>query len=215
MSELVANYEFTLPPDLVASRPLAERDASRMLVLDRRSGRVAHRSFRDFPEYLGPGDLAVLNNSKVIKARLRSDDGRIELLLVEPLGPGEWLCLAKPGRKMRPGFAFPIAGAMAGVVGKLHGMASIVAAGRSTARDRYGPACRRQPNTQVPVRVAARAFSSVQDASGVAFGPRAAPRPCPAGPTGAEYGGTAIRLQLGRARRHGGFVGAWQPGQGR
>jgi hypothetical protein len=64
-------------------------------------------------------------------------------------------------------------------------------------------------------RVAARAFSSVQDASGVAFGPRAAPRPCPAGPTGGEYGGTAIRLQLGRARRLGGFVGAWQPGQGR
>src|SRR5215213_3718567 len=64
-------------------------------------------------------------------------------------------------------------------------------------------------------RVAARTFSSVQDASGVAFGPRAAPRPCPAGPTGGEYGGTAIRLQLGRARRLGGLVGAWQPGQGR
>src|SRR5215207_98330 len=64
-------------------------------------------------------------------------------------------------------------------------------------------------------RVAARAFGSVQDASGVAFGPRAAPRPCPAGPTGGEYGGTAIRLQLGRARRLGGLVGAWQPGQGR
>jgi shikimate dehydrogenase len=64
-------------------------------------------------------------------------------------------------------------------------------------------------------KIAARAFSSVQDASGVAFGPRAAPRPCPAGPTGGEYGGTAIRLQLGRARRLGGLVGAWQPGQGR
>jgi hypothetical protein len=64
-------------------------------------------------------------------------------------------------------------------------------------------------------RVAARAFSSVQDASGVAFGPRAAPRPCPAGPSGGEYGGTAMRLQLGRARRLGGLVGAWQPGQGR
>ena len=91
MSELVSDYDFTLPPDLIASRPLAERDASRMLVMDRRSGRVEHRSFRDFAEYLGPGDLAVLNNSRVLRARLRSKSERIELLLVEPLGPREWL----------------------------------------------------------------------------------------------------------------------------
>ena len=83
LSERVADYDFELPADLIASRPLAERDASRMLVLHRRSGRIEHRSFRDLPDYLQPGDLVVLNNSKVIKARLFSEDHRIELLLVE------------------------------------------------------------------------------------------------------------------------------------
>ena len=138
MSELVADYDFALPPGLVASHPLAERDASRMLVLDRRSGRVEHRSFRDFPEYLGPGDLAVLNNSRVIKARLRSEEERIELLLVEPLGPGEWLCLVKPGRKMRPGFAFPIVGALARVVRTLEDGSRVVKFDREPDLERFG-----------------------------------------------------------------------------
>jgi S-adenosylmethionine:tRNA ribosyltransferase-isomerase len=138
LSELVADYDFTLPPDLVASRPLAQRDASRMLVLDRRSGRVDHRSFHDFPEYLGPGDLAVLNNSRVIKARLRSEDERIELLLVEPVGPGEWLCLAKPGRKLRSGFSFPIAGAMASVVRALEDGSRVVKFDREPDLEHFG-----------------------------------------------------------------------------
>ncbi len=138
MSELVADYDFALPPGLVASRPLAARDASRMLVLDRRSGHVDHRSFRDLPEYLGPGDLAVLNNSKVIKARLRSEDARIELLLVEPLSPGEWICLAKPGRKMRPGYAFPIAGVTARVVKTLENGSRVVKFDEQPDLERFG-----------------------------------------------------------------------------
>ncbi len=115
MSERVADYDFDLPGKLIASRPLAERDASRMLVLHRSSGRIEHRSFRDLPDYLQPGDLVVLNNSKVIKARLSSEDHRIELLLIESLGPREWNCLVKPGRKMRPGFEFSVAGSNARV----------------------------------------------------------------------------------------------------
>jgi S-adenosylmethionine:tRNA ribosyltransferase-isomerase len=119
LSELVADYDFTLPADLVASRPLAQRDAARMLVLDCRSGQVEHRRFRDFPDYLGSGNLAVLNNSRVIKARLLSFKPRIELLLVEPVSPQEWICLVKPGRKMQPGFTFSIAGTTACVTGIL------------------------------------------------------------------------------------------------
>jgi len=115
LSEPVADYDFSLPAQLIASRPLAERDASRMLVLDRRSGQIEHRSFRNLPDYLKPGDIVVLNDSKVIKARLRSEDRRIELLLVEPLGLQKWNCLVKPGRKMRPGFEFSIAGVTARV----------------------------------------------------------------------------------------------------
>lgn len=138
MSELVADYDFALPGDLVASRPLAERAASRMLVLDRRSGRVEHRSFRDFPDYLAPGDLAVLNNSRVIKARLLSWKPRIELLLIEPAGPQEWICLVKPGRKLRPGFTFSIAETTACITKILSDGSRIVQFDRELDLERFG-----------------------------------------------------------------------------
>jgi S-adenosylmethionine:tRNA ribosyltransferase-isomerase len=109
LSESVADYDFALPADLIASRPLADRDASRMLVLHRSSGRMEHRGFRDLPGYLKPRDLVVLNNSKVIKARLLSLDRRVELLLIRSLRPRTWICLVRPGRRMRPGFEFSIA----------------------------------------------------------------------------------------------------------
>jgi S-adenosylmethionine:tRNA ribosyltransferase-isomerase len=109
LRELVADYDFALPAELIASRPLAQRDASRMLVLHRGSGQIEHRNFRNLPDYLHPGDMVVLNNSRVIKARLLSHDRRIELLLIESLGIRKWNCLVKPGRKMRPGFGFLIA----------------------------------------------------------------------------------------------------------
>ncbi len=69
---LVSDFDFDLPPELIASRPLPDRDASRMMVVDRSTGEISHRSFRDFPSYLAPGDLVVLNDSRVIKARLRT-----------------------------------------------------------------------------------------------------------------------------------------------
>jgi S-adenosylmethionine:tRNA ribosyltransferase-isomerase len=138
LSQYLADYDFKLPADLIASRPLKQRDASRMLVLDRRSGHVDHRRFRDFPDYLGPGDLAVLNNSRVIKARLLSKDRRIELLLVEPLGLREWICLVKPGRKMRLGYAFSIAGANARVTKILDDGSRIVEFDREPDIERFG-----------------------------------------------------------------------------
>jgi S-adenosylmethionine:tRNA ribosyltransferase-isomerase len=115
LREFVADYDFALPAELIASRPLAQRDASRMLVLHRGSGQIEHRSFRNLPDYLQPGDIVVLNNSRVIKARLVSHDRRIELLLIESLGLRKWNCLVKPGRKMRPGFGFLIANTTAHV----------------------------------------------------------------------------------------------------
>jgi S-adenosylmethionine:tRNA ribosyltransferase-isomerase len=110
LTDRVADYDFSLPRELIAARPLAERDASRMLVLHRKTGRIEHRLFRDFPECLRPGDLAVLNNSRVFKARLHSDDGRVELLLLRSPEARKWICLAKPGRRVRPGSEFTIAG---------------------------------------------------------------------------------------------------------
>jgi S-adenosylmethionine:tRNA ribosyltransferase-isomerase len=112
----LSDYDFTLPDELIASRPLERRDASRMLVVDRAAGTITHRQFTDFPGYLRPGDLAVLNNSRVIRARMFSEDGRIELLLLEELAPRRWRCLVKPGRRMRLGATCRAGGANLTVV---------------------------------------------------------------------------------------------------
>lgn len=116
MSGLVSDYDFDLPPELIASRPLAERDASRMLVLHLADGRIEHRMFRDFPSYLQANDIVVLNDSRVIKARLFTEDRRIEIMLVESQTPTRWIALVKPGRKMRIGTSCAVAGTVARVV---------------------------------------------------------------------------------------------------
>lgn len=113
MSSHLADYDFDLPRELVAARPLPDRAASRMMVVDRTAGTISHREFRDLPEFLHPGDLLVLNDSRVIPARLLADDGRIELLLFENLGPARWRAFARPGKRTRPGDSFDIAGARA------------------------------------------------------------------------------------------------------
>lgn len=116
MADLLSDYDFDLPAELIASRPLAERDASRMLVLHRADGRIEHRSFRDFPTYLKADDVVVLNDSRVIKARLFSDDRRLEIMLVESITPTRWIALVKPGRKLRIGATCAVAGTVARVV---------------------------------------------------------------------------------------------------
>lgn len=121
MSGLVRDYSYDLPPGLIADRPAERRDESRMLVLHRSDGRVEHRRFRDFPEYLHPGDIVALNDSRVIKARLLSGDGRFEIFLLECHGHNTWKCLARPGRKLREGTRVPIAGTVAEVTAVLPG----------------------------------------------------------------------------------------------
>jgi len=113
VSAKLSDYDFHLPRELIASRPLPDRAASRMLVVDREAGTIAHRMFRDLPEHIRPGDLLVLNNSRVIPARLLSDDERIELLLFEQLGPARWKAFARPGKRTRPGDSFAITGTIA------------------------------------------------------------------------------------------------------
>ena len=103
MSLLTKDYDYHLPEKLIASRPLPDRAASRMLVIDRNTGTVCHRMFADFPDYLRPEDLLVLNDTRVIPARLFSDDDRIELLCLDRLSPTLWRCLAKPGKRMKVG----------------------------------------------------------------------------------------------------------------
>jgi len=101
MSHRLSDYDYELPPGLVATRPADRRDASRMLVLVRGSGRVTHAGVADLPAFLRPGDLAILNNSKVIRARLV--DGRAEIFLLERREPLVWIAMVRPGRKFRAG----------------------------------------------------------------------------------------------------------------
>jgi S-adenosylmethionine:tRNA ribosyltransferase-isomerase len=102
----ISQFDYELPPELIAQEPLPERDASRLLVLDRGMGGTAHHAFRDLPELLAPGDLLVANRSRVIPARLlgrRARGGEAEILLVRDHGQGRWEAMVRPGRHLRPG----------------------------------------------------------------------------------------------------------------
>lgn len=102
-----SDFNFDLPERLIAQHPLEKRDASRLLVLDRADGSVQHRHFTDLIDYLQPGDTLVMNNSRVIPARLMgSAEGRttpIEVVLLTDKGDGVWECLTRPGKKTREG----------------------------------------------------------------------------------------------------------------
>ena len=101
-----SDFYFDLPEELIAQTPLERRDASRLLCLDRWSGAREHRIFSELPELLHPGDCLVMNDSRVLPARLmgmRETGGVVEVLLLRDLGGGRWDCLTRPGRKTRPG----------------------------------------------------------------------------------------------------------------
>ena len=101
-----SDFYYDLPEELIAQTPLQRRDGSRLMVLDRKTGQVQHRHFYDIVEYLRPGDCLVLNDSRVLPARLlghRPTGGAVEVLLLRDLGDGQWECLCKPGRKMQVG----------------------------------------------------------------------------------------------------------------
>ena len=101
------DFYFDLPPELIAQTPIAQRDASRLLVLDKTTGATEHRHFFDLPEYLHPGDCLILNNSRVLPARLLGHrvpgGGACEILLLIDRGDNVWECLVRPGKKLRKG----------------------------------------------------------------------------------------------------------------
>lgn len=102
----IAEFDYELPPDRIAQEPLADRAASKLMMLDRGSGSVQHRTFRDLPTFLNPGDLLVVNDSRVIPARIkgnRKSGGAVEFLLLRPDIQGLWLALAKPVKRIQIG----------------------------------------------------------------------------------------------------------------
>ena len=114
----LSDFDYPLPEDRIAQAPLAERDASRLLVLDRARPELAHRTFRDIGEYLAPGDLLVANDAKVIPARLRgtkvATGGKVELLLCETLDAEgrRWRALGQASKALRPGMRLRFAGGL-------------------------------------------------------------------------------------------------------
>jgi S-adenosylmethionine:tRNA ribosyltransferase-isomerase len=103
----VQQFDFELPERLIAQHPLEDRTASRLLVMNKRTGELAHRQFTQLIDYLNPGDVLVLNDSRVLPARLigeKADTGaKIEVLLLKSLGEDRWETLVKPGKRVKPG----------------------------------------------------------------------------------------------------------------
>jgi S-adenosylmethionine:tRNA ribosyltransferase-isomerase len=116
----VDEFDYQLPEELIAQEPLAERDASRLLLLPRREGDVQHRRVRDLPALLRPGDLLVANDARVIPARLhghkQGTGGKAELLLVEPLGGVDWLALGQASKGLRAGQRIEVLGSAIEIV---------------------------------------------------------------------------------------------------
>src|SRR5579871_417521 len=100
---IASELDYNLPKELIAQHPLERRDASRLLVFDRGTGEMRHRVFSDLASELPEGTLVVVNDTRVVPARIRIDAPRGEVLLLEPLGGGEWEGLARPTRRLRPG----------------------------------------------------------------------------------------------------------------
>ncbi|MDR2462554.1 MAG: tRNA preQ1(34) S-adenosylmethionine ribosyltransferase-isomerase QueA [Verrucomicrobiales bacterium] len=104
----LSDFIYELPPSLIATHPTEPRDHCKLMVIHRATGAIEHRRFDDLPAYLTPRDLLVLNDTKVIPARLRADGGRLEILLIEETSPRHWLCIGRPGKKLKPQTEFLI-----------------------------------------------------------------------------------------------------------
>ena len=114
MSFRIEQFNYELPPELIAQTPAHPRDTSRMLVLDRKTGEILHKHFYDLPEFLGENDVLVRNNTKVIPARIfgqKDTGGKCEILLIQHVQNNEnscqWECMTKPGLKENQTVSFP------------------------------------------------------------------------------------------------------------
>src|SRR5437764_14446755 len=103
MDQALRDYDYELPKELVAQRPLPQREASRMMILRRDTRTIEHALFADLRQFVRADDLLVLNNSRVLPARHLSDDGRLEFLFLRKIAPCRWQALVKPGRRFRAG----------------------------------------------------------------------------------------------------------------
>jgi S-adenosylmethionine:tRNA ribosyltransferase-isomerase len=111
-----SDFDYDLPAELIAQSPLADRAASRMMVVERATGEIHHEQFRDLGRYLRAGDLLVLNDTKVIPARIWSKSPVVELLLIEDFGSNRWSTMVKPGKRAKPGCVLAFAGELTATI---------------------------------------------------------------------------------------------------
>jgi len=111
-----SEFDYILPPELIAQQPLDDRTASRMMVVNRATSEIHHDEFHHLGRHLHPGDLLVLNDTKVIPARIWSRDPKVELLLVENLGADRWSALVKPGKRAKVGATLQFDGGITAVI---------------------------------------------------------------------------------------------------
>lgn len=135
---LTSDFDYDLPPELIASQPLPDRAASRMLVVRRDKGTVEHHRFCDLPLFLSPNDLLVLNNTRVVPARFFSDDGSREILRVDTLGPLLWRCMVRPGKKFRLGHLVFVGGCMGTVQEVFDNGERLIAWDRPVDEEKHG-----------------------------------------------------------------------------
>lgn len=134
-----SDYDYELPDELIAQHPPERRGESRMMVVDRTAGTISHRSFADFPGYVGADDLLVLNDTRVVAARYFSEDGRSEILRVEALDERTWKCLVRPGKRFRPGNTVVIGGCTGTVLSVCEdGGERLIAFDRAPDEERHG-----------------------------------------------------------------------------
>ncbi len=134
---LTSDFDYHLPPELIASAPLADRAASRMLVIHRSTGLIEHRLFSDFPSYLQPQDCVILNNTRVVPARFLTDDNR-EILRLKSHSPTLWRCMVKPGKRFKLQHQVSLGDATGTVQEVFENGDRLIAWDRPVDEDRYG-----------------------------------------------------------------------------
>ena len=133
------DFDYELPPELIASHPAENRDESRMLVVDRASGTIEHRAFGELPSFSKAGDLFVFNNTRVVRSRFFSTDGKnIEVVRLEETEPLVWKCLVRPGKKMKAGKSVTIGDATGEVVDILEDGERLIRFDREVDVEKHG-----------------------------------------------------------------------------